>query len=150
VVSFTTRPLYSHGKSPRYPLDRRLGGSQSRTGRGGEEKNSQRLPGLKPPIIQLTAQRYTTELSRLIIYKIFLLRFFEVQMFFLIKVGNACNITVRPLHGKMYPGRSNSRYVIILKWNLDQYVVKMGDEFKWLFIGCSNNFLMTVMKFRFA
>jgi hypothetical protein len=26
----------------------------------------------------------------------------------------------------------------------------MGDEFKWLFIGCSNNFLMTVMKFRFA
>jgi hypothetical protein len=28
------------GKKPRHPLDRRLGGSQSRSGRGGEEKNS--------------------------------------------------------------------------------------------------------------
>jgi hypothetical protein len=28
------------GKSPLYPLDRRLGGPQSRSGRGGEEKNS--------------------------------------------------------------------------------------------------------------
>jgi hypothetical protein len=41
VVSFTTRPLYPQGKSPWYPLDRRLGGPQSRSGRGGEEKNSQ-------------------------------------------------------------------------------------------------------------
>jgi hypothetical protein len=53
------------GKEPRYPLDRRLGGLQSRSGRGGEEKNSQPLPGLDPPIIQLVAQRYTAELSRL-------------------------------------------------------------------------------------
>jgi hypothetical protein len=29
------------GKSPWYPLDRRLGGLQSRSGRGGEEKYSQ-------------------------------------------------------------------------------------------------------------
>jgi hypothetical protein len=28
VVSFTPRPLYPRGKSPRYPLDRRLGGPQ--------------------------------------------------------------------------------------------------------------------------
>jgi hypothetical protein len=35
--------LYPQGKSPWYPLDRRLGGPQSRSGRGGEEKNSQRL-----------------------------------------------------------------------------------------------------------
>jgi len=41
VVSFTPRPLYSHGKSPWYPLDRRLGRPQCRSGRGGEEKNSQ-------------------------------------------------------------------------------------------------------------
>jgi hypothetical protein len=41
VVSFTTRPLYSQGKSPWYTLDRRLGGPQSRSGHGGEEKNSQ-------------------------------------------------------------------------------------------------------------
>jgi hypothetical protein len=55
----------------RYPLDRRLGGRQNRSGRGGEEKNSQPLPGLKPPIIQPVAQRYATGLSRLL--RIFLL-----------------------------------------------------------------------------
>jgi hypothetical protein len=43
---------------PRYPLDRRFGGLQSRSGRS-EEKNSQLLPGLEPPIIQPVAQRYT-------------------------------------------------------------------------------------------
>jgi hypothetical protein len=53
------------GKSPWYPLDRMLRGPQSRSGRGGEEKNSQPLPGLEPPIIQPVTQRYTTELSRL-------------------------------------------------------------------------------------
>jgi len=37
-------PLYPQGKSPWYPLDRRLGGLQSPSGRGGEEKNSQSLP----------------------------------------------------------------------------------------------------------
>jgi hypothetical protein len=31
-----------------YPLARRLGGSQSRSGRGGEEKNSQSPPGIEP------------------------------------------------------------------------------------------------------
>jgi hypothetical protein len=36
------------GKSPWYPLDRRLGRSQSSSGRGGEEKNSQPLPGVEP------------------------------------------------------------------------------------------------------
>jgi hypothetical protein len=53
-------------KSPWYSLDRRLGGAQSRSGRGGEEKNSQPLTGLEPPIIQPVARRYTTELSRLL------------------------------------------------------------------------------------
>jgi hypothetical protein len=48
VVSFTPRPLYPLGKSPWYPLDRRLGGPQSRSGRGGEEKNSQPPPGIEP------------------------------------------------------------------------------------------------------
>jgi hypothetical protein len=32
------------GKEPRYPLYRRLRGPQSRSGRGGEEKNSQPPP----------------------------------------------------------------------------------------------------------
>jgi hypothetical protein len=48
VVSFTHRPLYPQGKSRWYPLDRRLGGPQSRSGCGGEQINSQ-------PV----AQRYT-------------------------------------------------------------------------------------------
>jgi hypothetical protein len=48
VVSFTPWPLYPQGKSPWYPLDRRLGGPQSRSGRGGEEKNSQPAPGIEP------------------------------------------------------------------------------------------------------
>jgi len=30
-------------------LDRRLGGPQSESGHGDEEKNSQPLPGLQPP-----------------------------------------------------------------------------------------------------
>jgi hypothetical protein len=61
-----TAALPPQKKSPvPYPLDSRLGGTQSRSGRGGEEKNSQPLPGPKPSIIQPVAQRYTTELFRL-------------------------------------------------------------------------------------
>jgi hypothetical protein len=48
VVSFTPLPPNSQGKSPWYLLDRRLGGPQSRSGRGGEEKNSQPPPGIEP------------------------------------------------------------------------------------------------------
>jgi hypothetical protein len=54
------------GKSPFYPLTRRLGGPQNKSGRGGEERNSQPLPGVEAPIIQPVVQRYTTELSRLL------------------------------------------------------------------------------------
>jgi hypothetical protein len=57
-------PLYPQGKSPWYPLDRRLDGPQSRSGRGGEEKNYQPLLGLEPPTIQPVAQRCTIGLSR--------------------------------------------------------------------------------------
>jgi hypothetical protein len=49
VVSFTPWPLYPQRKSPWYPLNRRLGGTQSRFERSGEEKNSQPLPGIEPP-----------------------------------------------------------------------------------------------------
>jgi hypothetical protein len=41
-------------------------GPRSRSRHGGEEKDSQPLPGLEPPIIQPIAQRCTTELSRLL------------------------------------------------------------------------------------
>jgi len=44
MASFTPRPLYPQVKSPWYPLERRLSGLQSRSGGGGEEKNSQLLP----------------------------------------------------------------------------------------------------------
>jgi hypothetical protein len=47
VVSFMPRPLYSQGMRLRYPLDRSLGGSQGRSGRGGEEKNSQPPTGIE-------------------------------------------------------------------------------------------------------
>jgi hypothetical protein len=48
VVSFTPRPLYPQGKSSWYPLDTKLGGPQSRSGRGDEEKNSQPPQGIEP------------------------------------------------------------------------------------------------------
>jgi hypothetical protein len=59
VVSFTPRLLYFQGKSPWYPLDMRLGGTQSRSGRGGEEKNSQALRGFEPPW-KITMLRFRT------------------------------------------------------------------------------------------
>jgi hypothetical protein len=55
------RPLYPQGKSPWYPLDRRLGGPQSRSESGGEKKNShpRRESNPRTPIVQPAAQRYT-------------------------------------------------------------------------------------------
>jgi hypothetical protein len=57
VVSFTPRPLYPQEKNAWYPLYRRLGGPQSRSGRGSDEIISCPLPGLEPPIIQLVARQ---------------------------------------------------------------------------------------------
>jgi hypothetical protein len=48
VVSFMPRLPYPQGKSPWYLLDSRLGGPQSRSGHGGEEKNSQPPPEIEP------------------------------------------------------------------------------------------------------
>jgi hypothetical protein len=48
-----------------YPLDRILGGPQCRSGRGGEEKNSQPLTGLEPPILQ-TVDKIKPATSRLV------------------------------------------------------------------------------------
>jgi hypothetical protein len=41
-------------------------GQEAGCGRGDEKKNSPPLPGLEPPIIQSVVQRYTTELSLLL------------------------------------------------------------------------------------
>jgi hypothetical protein len=46
VDSFTPRPLYPRGKGPGYPLCRRLGEAQSRSGWCGEEKNLVPLSGI--------------------------------------------------------------------------------------------------------
>jgi hypothetical protein len=46
--SFTPWPLYLRGKSPWYPLDRRFGRPQSRSGRCGVEKTVLPLPGIEP------------------------------------------------------------------------------------------------------
>jgi hypothetical protein len=52
--------LYPLGESPQYPLDRRLGGSQSQCGRHGEEKILNPTKTQNPtPIVQPVASRYT-------------------------------------------------------------------------------------------
>jgi hypothetical protein len=52
-------------EEPPYPLDGRLGGSQNRYGRRGEETNFASV-GNRTPAIQPIALPYTTELSRLL------------------------------------------------------------------------------------
>jgi hypothetical protein len=49
------------GIEPLVPIGQETGWIPDRSGRGGEEKNSQPLPGLEPPIIQPVAQHSTTE-----------------------------------------------------------------------------------------
>jgi hypothetical protein len=61
VVSFTLRPLYPREKNPRYPLYRRLGGLQSRSGRLGEVKilDPYGDSNSNPSVVQPVASRYT-------------------------------------------------------------------------------------------
>jgi hypothetical protein len=75
VVSFTPRSLYPQGKSPWYPLDRRLSGPQSRSGRGVKRKipSSRRESNPRTPIVKSIVQRYTdTVLMYLRFYEYFL------------------------------------------------------------------------------
>jgi hypothetical protein len=69
VVGFMPWLLFPQGKSPWYPLDRWLGGPESHSGRGGEEKNSQPPPGIGPWHSDLAHRLVAipTELSRLLI-----------------------------------------------------------------------------------
>jgi hypothetical protein len=57
VVSFTPLPLYPWGKSSRYPLEKRLGGPQSQSGRHGEEKILDSNSDLS--VVQPVASHYT-------------------------------------------------------------------------------------------
>jgi hypothetical protein len=61
VVSFTPLPIYTRGKSPLYPLDRRLGGAHSWSRRRGEEKilDPIRIRNPTPRHVQPVASRYT-------------------------------------------------------------------------------------------
>jgi hypothetical protein len=67
------------GKSPRYPLDRRLGGPQSRYGRCGENKNLA-LAGNPTSAFQPIA--VPSELSRLLIITIITTVIFCTQLLF--------------------------------------------------------------------
>jgi hypothetical protein len=58
VVSFTPRPLYPEGKSPRYTLCSRLAGLPRHSGRCGEKKSLASV-GNWTPAFQLVARRYT-------------------------------------------------------------------------------------------
>jgi hypothetical protein len=83
VFRFTLRPLYSQGKSYWYPLGRRLGGPQSRSGHGGERKisstagtrtpnHSVRSPALYRWVIPdpvLESNRHVTPRSRVVLEK---------------------------------------------------------------------------------
>jgi hypothetical protein len=61
VVGLTTLPLHPRGKSPRYPLDMRLGGPQNRYGPRKEEKilDTTGTRTLTPSAVQPVASRYT-------------------------------------------------------------------------------------------
>jgi len=54
-VSFTPRPLYPWEKSPRYPLDRRLGETQGQSGRGGDGEKIPAPAGNRTPVVQNAA-----------------------------------------------------------------------------------------------
>jgi hypothetical protein len=55
--------VYSQGKRPRYPLDRKLAGPQSRSRRLGEQKilAPHRDSNFDPSIVQIVASRYTDD-----------------------------------------------------------------------------------------
>jgi hypothetical protein len=59
VVSFTLRPLYPRGKSPKYILDSRLGGPQNQSEQHGENSYPYWNSNSDPSVIQPAASRYT-------------------------------------------------------------------------------------------
>jgi hypothetical protein len=58
-VNFTLLSPYLRGKSPGYPLDRRLGGIHSQSGCCGEEKNALPLPHIEPIFLGCPSFNFT-------------------------------------------------------------------------------------------
>jgi hypothetical protein len=116
LVSFTPRLLYFQGKNPWYPLDRRLGGLQSRSGRGGEDKNSEPQPGLEPRIIQPVAQRYTTELPQL------LYNYSYSENCSLAYIASPENFLKRKENGLCWKNRSLKLFFKISKPSIDEFL----------------------------
>jgi hypothetical protein len=76
VVSFTPLPNCSRGNSPRYPFDRRLGGTASQSGRYEEDKKYLAPAGIEPTIPGRPARSVVampTELSHYILFMVYLL-----------------------------------------------------------------------------
>jgi hypothetical protein len=127
VVSFTPRLLYPQGKIPSYPLDRKLGGPQSRAGSGGEKKNSQHLPGLEPPITQPVVQRYTTELSRPLLLLIILHLYLWCLRKEFISVGRLHqNVQISVIYWRIYTSGSKKTSH---PWNKRRVTVSGNNRF---------------------
>jgi hypothetical protein len=78
-----TSPLYPQGKSPQYPLHRRLGGSQGRFGCYGEHKNLLHLLGIE---LQSSSPKSYTKL------KLCFLKVFTITIPTQQKFVNSCDI----------------------------------------------------------
>jgi hypothetical protein len=85
VISFTPWPLYFLGKSPRYPLNKGLGGPQSWSGRCGVEKNFLILPTELSPALLLTVQicnfsKHWTDLCENFVYEFWIKMYWQIQL----------------------------------------------------------------------
>jgi hypothetical protein len=63
VVCFALRPLYPQGQTRRYPLEKGLGGHQSRSVNGGEEKNPCLCTESNPGLLARSPVTIMTELT---------------------------------------------------------------------------------------
>jgi hypothetical protein len=119
VVSFTPRSLYPRGRTPRYPLDRRLSGPQSRFGRRGEEK-----------ILDPTGTRTPTPQS------LYRLRWRMVPTFFTVVLVPFCQTTRCQLRRPYYES------IVFILWILVNFSVIFLVFCRWVYEmglpGCVN------------
>jgi hypothetical protein len=137
------------GKSPWYPFDRRLVGSQSRSGRRGKDKNSRHLPGLEVitvSILRATGhQNVTATLSHLYSTGLIIMdklqgenKYFiavhilkKFHTFFRYPEGSQKSVT-RPYPEptlSFIPSYSNLRLLLMLSSHLNLTVVKIKTPF---------------------